>query len=529
MKTKGMAHQLEALRRMNGRRGFALFMEMGTGKTWTFLADAERAYAAGKIDALFVLAPKGVHTNWVRREIPMHMSEPYVAFAYSSGPMSKRRKRELDELFAQRPIGEPAPLRILTMNIDAVSTPGGEELARKFLRSTRAMFVLDESIRIKNPDSGRTKRVLKLAPHAVARRIGSGAPVTNAPLDVFSQMEFLESGLLGTTSYRAFVAEYAELLPPGHGLVRHITERIRQNGRGFIPEPQIVATDEDGTPRWRNLDKLQALLAPHSFRVRKSECLDLPPKVYEVRYFALAPAQRRVYDALEETLRIELGNVDAAIGAPEADPLTVSALAALSKLRQVTSGFVIVEGVPRLLPAEDNPRMKMFSELVEEVDGQFIVWAHFVEEIRQISAQLRSAGIECVEYHGAIPDKAREAAVDAFQAGKARAFLGQPQSGGIGLTLTAASTVIYYSNDFNLDTRVQSEDRAHRIGTRKSVVYIDLVAEDTKDEAIARALCRKSATAALVLGDSALSSDSSGTAPPQHERTGIIRGKGARS
>ncbi len=524
MKTKGMAHQLEALRRMNGRRAFALFMEMGTGKTWTFLADAERAYAAGKIDALFVLAPKGVHTNWVRREIPTHMSEPYVAFAYSSGPMSKRRKRELDALFAPRGVGEPAPLRILTMNIDAISTPVGEALAREFLSSTRAMFVLDESIRIKNPDSGRTKRVLKLAPKAVARRIGSGAPITNAPLDVFSQMEFLESGLLGTTSYRAFVAEYAELLPPGHGLVRHITDRLKQKGRGFIPDPQIVATDENGNPKWRNLDRLQALLAPHSFRVRKSECLDLPPKIYQTRDFALTPAQRRVYDALAETLRIELGahlDADAALGAPEQDPLTVSALAALSKLRQVTSGFVIVDGVPRLLPAEDNPRMKVFGELVEEIDGKFIVWAHFVEEIQQLSAKLRAAGIECVEYHGAVPDKAREAAVDAFQSGTARVFLGQPQSGGIGLTLTAASTVVYYSNDFNFDTRVQSEDRAHRIGTRGAVVYIDLVAENTKDEDIARALRRKSATAALVLGDGAPRSDFLDTTLP---RTGASGG-----
>lgn len=489
-----MAHQLEALRAMSGREAFALFMEMGTGKTWTFLADAEREYVAGKIDGLFVVAPKGVHTNWVRREIPQHLEVPYVAAAYSSGQKSKRAQRALDAVFAPRDVGEPVPLRILAMNIDALNTKPGQELARRFLRATRAMFVLDESIRIKNPASARTRNILALGPLAAMRRIGSGAPITNAPPDIFSQMEFLESGLLGTTSYRAFVAEYAELLPPEHGLMRHIMERARQTNRRIQP-PQLVARDEAGNPRWRNLDKLANLLSKHSFRVRKEECLDLPPKLYSVRSFELAPAQRRVYDELEENLRLELGS----------EPEPVAALAALSKLRQVTSGFVLINGEPRLLPSGENPRAQAFIELLEELDGQFIVWAKFVEEIRQIAAILTEAGIQHVQYHGAVKDADREAAVDQFQSGAARAFIGQPSSGGIGLTLTAARTVVYYSNDFNLDTRVQSEDRAHRIGTRNPVLYVDLVAEDTKDEEIARALQRKSVTAAQILDSAARS------------------------
>jgi len=489
MKTKGMQHQIAALRAMNGREEFALLMEMGTGKTWVFMADAERAYAAGQIDGLFVLAPKGVHTNWTRREIPQHMSVPVVAAEYHSGLKTKKYLRALDALFAPRDEGTPPPLRVLSMNIDAITTAHGFDMARKFLRATRAMFVLDESVRIKNPASLRTKRIMQLAPLAALRRIGSGAPVTNAPPDIFAQFEFLRSGLLGTTSYRAFVAEYSELLPPEHGLMRHIAKRIPPGQRRSLP--QIVAKDASGHPVWRNLDQLGALLAPHSFRVLKEECLDLPPKLYTIRSFPLDPAQRRTYDTLAETLRIELG--------PE--PTPVAALAAASKLRQVTSGFVLVEGVPRLLPIQSNPRAKLFSEVVEDVTGQFIVWAHFVEEIRQICAMLESAGVTFVQYHGAVSTADREAAVDAFQSGAARAFVGQPQSGGIGLTLTAASTVIYYSNDYNLDTRIQSEDRAHRIGTRKSVLYVDLVAEDTKDEDIALALQHKIATAAEILGD----------------------------
>lgn len=487
-----MAHQLEALRKMNGREEFALFMEMGTGKTWVFLADAERAHAAGQIDALFILAPKGVHTNWTRRELPAHMSTPVLVAEYHSGAMNKKRKRALDALFSVRPEGTPTPLRVLAMNIDAVTTVDGFALAKRFLTATRAMFVLDESVRIKNPQSLRTKRVMALAPLAALRRIGSGMPVTNWPPDIFAQMEFLRSGLLGTTSYRAFVAEYAELLPPEHGLMRHIMGRQRAAvGKKHIPPPQIVAKDAQGNPQWRNLDKLHALILPHSYRVLKRDCLDLPPKVYSTRSFQLEPAQRRAYDTLEETLRIELG--------PE--PTVVAALAALSKLRQVTSGFVIIDGTPRLLDIAHNPRAKLFMDVIEDVPGQFIVWAKFIEEIRQICKMLDDADIPFVSYYGDTSDSDREAAINLFQEGTVRAFIGQPQAGGIGLTLTNANTVIYYSNDFNLDHRVQSEDRAHRIGTRKSVLYIDLVAEDTKDEEIALALQRKTQMAALVMGD----------------------------
>jgi SNF2 family DNA or RNA helicase len=129
------------------------------------------------------------------------------------------------------------------------------------------------------------------------------------------------------------------------------------------------------------------------------------------------------------------------------------------------------------------------------------VWARFKEDLRAIAQAFADEGMKVVEYHGDVNDRMREIAVDTFQNGDADVFVGQPQSGGIGLTLTAAETVIYYSNDFNLETRLQSEDRAHRIGTRRNVVYVDLIATDTIDESIALALQRKSDLAAAVLGD----------------------------
>lgn len=495
MKTTGMRHQLDALRKATGRAEFAYLMEQGTGKTWTILADVERGYIAGEIDGLLVLAPKGVHTNWTRREIPEHLEVPYIARAWRSG-MGKKERAEVDKLLRPRDPDEVVPLRILAMNYDALLQKDAMEFALRFLRVTKALIAADESSRIKNLSAERTKRALRLRHHAVRARISSGSPVTNAPLDIFAQMEFLRSGMLGTTSYRAFVAEYADVVPEDHPMIRRLAERNPKAARA-----QIVARNPDGSPRYRNLDRLRSLIEPHAFRVLKRDCLDLPEKIYQQRYFELSPKQRAAYRTAEDDLRIVLDS---------GEIHTITALSAIVKLQQITSGFVNVDGEPMLVAAGENPRMDAFMDAVEDIDGSFIVWARFREELRQIAEQLRLRDITVVEYHGGVSAEAREAAVDAFQSGAARAFVGQPQSGGIGLTLTRAQTVVYFSNDFNMETRVQSEDRAHRIGTRTNVVYIDLVASDTIDEPIARALQRKKSVAAAILGDERIGSSAPG-------------------
>ncbi len=216
MKTSAMRHQAVALERMAGREYFALFMEQGTGKTWCLLADAERLFFAGEIDAMLVIAPAGVHTNWTRREIPTHLGAPHVARAWRSGA-GKRAMAGVSE--ALRPATRRV-LRILAINYEAILTKSGYDFCVGFLRAfPRSMVVLDESQRIKNPSAARTKAALRLRAFARFARIATGTPVTNAPLDVFAQMEFLANGLLGTANYRAFVAEYAELLPPSASLI----------------------------------------------------------------------------------------------------------------------------------------------------------------------------------------------------------------------------------------------------------------------------------------------------------------------
>jgi SNF2 family DNA or RNA helicase len=470
-----MAHQSVGLARLSGHpEAYALGCEQGTGKTWMLLADAERRYLAGEIDALFVIAPKGVHTNWVRREIPRHLGVPHVAEAWLSGAGVKHTRR------LERLLKAEDGLVICAMNVDAVNAKGGLEYARRFLQRFRTMFVVDESQRIKNPGAKRTRRVLELGELATARRISSGTLVANSPLDLFAQYEFLSSGLLGTTSYRAFTAEYADLLPPGHPLVSHIAAGRRGS-------PQIVRKDSEGRPVYRNLEKLRRLMAPVTYRVTKEECLDLPEKIYQTVDFELEPEQRRLYEQVkaEVMFRREDGAVD-----------TFTALTLISKLQQLTSGFILVDGEPTEL-ANAGPRMRALREVVEDSEGQIIVWARFRAELARIARELADYGV--VEYHGGISPKDREAAVDAFQSGAARIFVANPAAGGTGLTLHAASTVIYHSCSFSLEERLQSEGRAHRIGTRHPVVYIDLVATDTVDERIAAALQAKAGVAEQIL------------------------------
>lgn len=491
MKTKPMNHQIEGLRQSEGRHYFAFFMEQGTGKTWLTLADIERLYNEGKLDAVIIFAPNGVHTNWMRREIPTHLDVDNLRMLTYNPNLTRKYKREVELFFRPREKGSIPPLRIFAVNYEAAVTPKGFEMCSKICDSTLSlMMVADESQRIKNPSAVRTKKLLALRDSAKFARILSGTPIGKSPPDIFSQFEFLRSGLLGTTSYRAFVAEFADVMPETHPIMKAMISRNPK-----AKHAQMIAKDEMGNPRWRNLDKLNGMIEKHSFRVLKRDCLDLPDKIYRTHFFELNKEDRKRYDYLQDELRIDLeGTGD------EADIVTVKALAALVKLQQITSGFVMLHGDAVELQ-EESPRMQAFLEVVEDTEGQFIVWARFREEIARISAVLRERGLRVVEYHGGVKTKDREAAVDSFQAGKADVFVAQQQAGGAGLTLTAAESVIYYSNDFDLLNRLQSEDRCHRIGTKSNVVYTDICAQETIDERITSRLQAKEEVAKVVLGD----------------------------
>lgn len=487
LRTALMRQQRQALRAMVHREHFALLMEQGTGKTLVLLAHVLQLYNDGELDAACVVAPNGVHINWITEELPKHVAKSdSILSAYWTAGANKREQLAMDVLY-ERQRGEN-PFRLFAINIEALAHDSGFKAAERFLSNFGCVaLIIDESQRIKNTSAQCTKRIMKLRKYTSHRYISTGTVIEDSPVDAFAQFQFLESGLLGTTSLVAFRAEYCELLPADNALMRHIVAR---SGGRFAP--QVIAKDASGNKKYRNLEKLRALIQPHSFRVLKKDCLDLPEKIYKTVPFRMTATQRKVYDQLASQFRIELrgGRID-----------TFSAMNALQKLQQVTSGYIrLSDGTQHVL--KSNPRIETLLSTLEDItDSSIIIWAHFRQELDDITKALTKAKIPHRLIHGDVKPAVRKAIISEFQAGAFRVLLSQTQVGGTGFTLTAAHTVIYYSNTFRLGTRIQSEDRAHRIGQTESVVYIDIVALDSIDQRIASSLQRKQEVASEVLGD----------------------------
>ncbi len=465
-KTPPYKHQLTALEKSWNRETYAYFMEMGTGKTKVLIDNMAMLYDKGKIDGALIVAPKGVIGTWYNQEIPTHLPDHIekMSVLWQSN-ITKGQSKKLGNLFQ---IGEE--LQILIMNVEALSTVKGVNFASKFLLSHNALMVVDESTTIKNPKAKRTKNILKLSKGAKYRRVLTGSPVTKNPLDLYSQCEFLDPYLLDFHSYYAFRNRYAEM------------RTAHFSGRSV----QIVS-------KFRHLDELSESLKPFSYRVLKEDCLDLPDKIYMKRIITLTKKQEEVYEQMKrEALAFLNGK----------KTTTVNALTQLMRLQQITCGhFVADDGTTQEI---DSNRLDELMDVLEEVEGKALIWCHWQKDVQIIKeAILKEYGPgSVVDYYGLTPQDQRQKNKDAFQNdSKVRFFVGTPQTGGYGLTLTAANTVIYYSNGYDLEKRIQSEDRAHRIGQKKSVTYVDILAEDTVDEKIVKALRKKINIASKVMGE----------------------------
>ena len=465
-KTPPYKHQLTALEKSWNRETYAYFMEMGTGKTKVLIDNMAMLYDKGKINGVLIVAPKGVIGTWYNQEIPTHLPNHIekMSVLWQSN-ITKGQSRKLGNLFQT---GEE--LQILIMNVEALSTVKGVNFASKFLLSHNALMVVDESTTIKNPKAKRTKNILKLSKGAKYRRILTGSPVTKNPLDLYSQCEFLDPYLLDFHSYYAFRNRYAEM------------RTAHFSGRSV----QIVS-------KFRHLDELSESLKPFSYRVLKEDCLDLPDKIYMKRIITLTKKQEEVYEQMKrEALAFLNGK----------KTTTVNALTQLMRLQQITCGhFVADDGTTQEI---DSNRLDELTDVLEEVEGKALIWCHWQKDVQIIKeALIKEYGPgSVVDYYGLTPQDQRQKNKDAFQNdSKVRFFVGTPQTGGYGLTLTAANTVIYYSNGYDLEKRIQSEDRAHRIGQKKSVTYVDILAEDTVDEKIVKALRKKINIASKVMGE----------------------------
>lgn len=461
-KTTPYRHQHDCFMRSRDKETFALFMEMGCGKTKVAIDTIAHLYRQGKIKMALVIAPKGIYRIWDKIEIPTHMPDfvQWEAAAWSAAP----RKEDVQTL--EKLLIPNGKLKILTLNVESLSSENAAAYVLKLLaKFYPAIGIIDESTTIKNPKALRTKAALRLARHLAYRRILTGNPIPNGPLDLWSQVAFLNAGLLGHSNFFSFKTAYA------------VTVQRTFGSRSFN---QVVG--------YRDLDKLQALMKSFSFIVKKKDCLDLPPKVYQGVEVRLSPEQDKLYSEMLRNALIVLDQAGTQVTAP-------MVLTQIIRLQQIVCGFVKPDNMAPI-PIQKVPMLDQLMELLDETDGKVIVWANFVYNIKQLTAHIaeKYGPKSVVNYFGEVSDQDRLEAVRRFQYDpECKYFVGNPDNAGYGLTLTAANTVIYYSNNFDFGKRQQSEDRAHRIGTKATVNYIDFLVVNTVAMKILRVLRAKQA------------------------------------
>ena len=467
-KTKPYAHQLTALEKSWDKEYFAYFMEMGTGKSKVLIDNAAMLYNQGKINGLLLVAPKGVYKNWYEDQIPTHLPD-YInrkVVLWKSSDKTNEQTEKLNTLF--QPGTE---FHILIMNVEAFSYDFGKEFARRFLNSHTAMMAIDESTSIKTPGANRTKNILKLRDLSKYRRILTGSPVTNSPLDLFSQAQFLDPWVLKTDNYYEYRATYAIM---------------RTMNLGSHSTNVVVG--------YRNLEKLTEIIKPFSMRVLKDDCLDLPEKTFMKRPIHMTPQQEKLY---KETKKYAMSQLEGKV------LTTNNVMVQLMRLHQISCGhFTSDDGTILDVP---NNRIKELMEILNEIQGKVVIWSQYQKDIEQIVGTIRkkydSEDI-VVDYYGKTTMEDRQDNIKKFQViGYCRFFVGTTQTGGYGITLTAASTMVYYSNGYDLEKRLQSEARIDRIGQKYPMTYIDIVTEDTIDTKVVKALRKKLNIATDIMGE----------------------------
>ena len=468
-KTKPFAHQLKSFEISKDLEYYGLFFEQGCGKTKVVIDNASYLFQKGKIEALIIIAPNGVHKNWITDELPTHCKVDYDSFCWS-GKMNLGVKKEFDKTSSSD------LLQVFSFNVECFVSKNQQDLLLSLIKNKKCLLAIDESQSIKTPTAKRTKYLVdKVSQFVTYRRIMSGTPITKGVQDIFTQFKFLSPNIIGLTSFFAFKSKYCKM--------------------GGFQMKQIIG--------YQGLDQLQDKIKAHSYRVLKKDCLDLPEKLYQRSPFEITAEQRRVYDEIKKEGITFLRNCK-----EKGEPITFdNVLSRLIKLQQVVCGYLLnveEQGFVELVSPNKNPRLLELKFLLEKITGKVIIWARFTKDIDYIMDIL---GEEAVRYDGMVTNEDRDKNKYNFQNNeKVKYFVAKPIKG---LTLTAATTAIYYSNDFDLEKRLQSEDRNHRFGTKEvvekegkvNILYIDIEATKTLDGKIIKALRSKKKLADMVLQD----------------------------
>jgi hypothetical protein len=483
-------HQRNANALARGKTAFGYFMEQGTGKSKTLLDDAADIFLNGgdngHIDTLIIVAPNGVHAQWVNEQVPEHLSAsvPYAAGYTVAAPTPEEALR-----FSKARYFKDG-LRILAIHIDMMSHKNGEELLQELLLSSKAMLVVDESSRIKDETSKRTKTLIKLGRLAKYRRILTGTPISQGVEDLYSQFKFLDKNILGYDSFYAFRNHFCQL---------KLVEVGKDKGKKKFYK--IVG--------YINQEELKRKIDAYTYRVLKDECLDLPERNFIRQEVLLTPEQREMYAQMKKEFFLDL----------DAGLLTAKlAITRIIRFQQIISGFVwkhqkkdpgtgkIIE--PEIYQEFPTNRVARALDIIQESQSKVIVWVKFRGDWRLLTKALTEAKIGWVDYVGTTPQQDRAANIERFRNDPSvKVFISSPQSGGFGLNLTAASEVIWFSRDFSLERELQANDRCHRIGQHSVVNYHYLIAPKTIDDRIDKILAAKKSVSENILDIRDLFSD----------------------
>lgn len=509
-KTTPLNHQRKQFEEHAHEARWALLWEQGTGKTKAQIDELGLWITQGKIEGVVLVAPNGVHRNWVTDEIPKHMPDsvrdrlhPFIFQSQKAG--TKWHQRALD-----RTIGIDNKIPMTVFSYDGFMTEAGKKAAWSMLSKRKCAYILDEAHHVKTPGAKKTKSILASSKYAPIRRILTGTPMSVGPFDLYSQLKFVDEHIwddIGCSTFQAFKT-YFGVWEKGYN---------KKLGREY---PILI--------KYRNLDVLQKKLDSISSRVLKDDVLDLPPKLFTTRYYEMTRKQAEVYERLKSEFMYDFGD----------GRITNASLAIVRLLRfqQVLCGYLPFEDIEGNRGVEliegGNPRMDLLQECLEPLSHPAIVWARFTKDIDIIMDRAAAMKKKAVRYDGTLSDKELEKNKQAFNAGDIDLFVGNQAMGSEGLTLNNAKSTYYYNNTFRYIHRKQSEDRNHRYGQdgaehevalppedpyaaykdasereplitgpRVGVLYTDLIAQDTVDEHFVRNLLSKQATFDIITGD----------------------------
>lgn len=442
LKTVPFQHQVAAFNMAITRPCFAALMEQGCGKTAVAIAVAGYRFQRGEVRRVLVVAPASVVPVWPV-EFNLHAD-----FPHDVRPLEGSTQKRSEVLKKWAP--DPAVLQAAVINYEATW-----RMDEALAAWRPDMIICDESQRIKTPGARQSKAMARLGTIARYRMILTGTPVSQGPLDFYSQYRFLDRNIFGT-SYYAFRARYA--LMGGYG------------------NRQVIG--------YQNLDDLVQKAHSVAFRCRKEDCLDLPEQVDQVMYCELEKDARRIYDQLVKESVAELSDEEVVI-AP-------NVLSRLLRLSQMTGGYLRVDEQTTLV---SKAKMGLLEETLDdliEAGKKVVVFARFIPEIEAIVKMLEKKKVAHGLIYGATPMDARGEMVESFQTDPAvKVFVAQIQTAGLGITLHAADTAIFYSLDYSYANYDQCRARIHRIGQKNNCTYIHLVARNTVDEKVLSALAQK--------------------------------------